>query len=66
MRHNHPSGKRSRMSDFRHYDDDFAFRQDRPDVKFFIDHRRKTIFLNMEADPDAVGVVHVRYRDSNL
>ena len=63
MRHNQPSGKRSRMPDFRHYDDDFAFRPDRPDIKYFVDHRRKTIFLNMEADPDAADVMHVRLDD---
>ena len=56
-------GKRSRLCDFRSYDDDFTFRPDRPDVRYFIDHRRKTSFLNMDADPDATGIVHVRYRD---
>lgn len=60
MRRNHIR-RNDRRDDLRHFDHDFAFRPDLPEVKYIIDYPRKTVFTNMEADMGARGVKTIGY-----
>jgi len=60
MRRNHIR-RNDRRANMKHFDHDFAFRTDLPDVKYIIDDPRKTVFTNMDAEPGARGVKIVGY-----
>lgn len=44
-----------------HYDSDVTFRPDIPNVRFIVDHMRKTVFRNVDARPDAVEIQYIGY-----
>ena len=62
MRKNHPKhGKHTQQDLTAHFDVEYVFRPDCPNISRVIDHRRKLIMINMDAAPDADGIKHICY-----
>ena len=55
--------RKNRRSQMDYFDKDYIFRPDLPNVRYVINLPRKTVFINLDADPEAVGIRTISYED---
>lgn len=53
MRRNHSRRRASRSMIELHFDTEYTFRPDLPHIRRIIHYPRKTVYMNLEADPAA-------------